>query len=61
MPKTVRDAHGWKAGTEFELVEDERGVLLQPVEQVDPRFPPITLEEFFAIDTIKMTGPSRLG
>ena len=33
IPKTVRDAHGWKEGTEFEFVENERGVLLQPVEQ----------------------------
>ena len=48
IPKTVRDAHGWKEGTEFEFVENERGVLLQPVEQVDPRFPPITFEEFVA-------------
>ena len=26
IPKTVRDAHGWKEGMEFEFVENERGV-----------------------------------
>ena len=39
VPKTLRDAHGWGAGTEFEFVESGKGVLVQPVEEFDPRFP----------------------
>ncbi len=48
VPKSVREAHGWGEGTEFEFIEKGRGVLVQPVEEFDPRFPPITIEEFLA-------------
>jgi AbrB family looped-hinge helix DNA binding protein len=56
VPKPLRDAHGWGAGTEFEFVESGKGVLVQPVEEFDPRFPPITFEEFMA-RRIKYDGP----
>jgi AbrB family looped-hinge helix DNA binding protein len=46
VPKAVRDAHGWESGTEFEFVESGEGVFIQPVEKPDPRFPPISWEEF---------------
>lgn len=46
VPKSVRDAHGWGEGTELEFVEKGKGVLVTPVEDFDPRFPPITWEEF---------------
>jgi AbrB family looped-hinge helix DNA binding protein len=49
VPKPVRDAHGWGEGTEFEFVESGKGVLLSPVEEFDPRFPPVTFEEFMAM------------
>lgn len=48
VPKSVRDAHGWGEGTEFEFVETGRSVSLIAVEAFDPRFPPITWEEFEA-------------
>lgn len=48
VPKSIRDAHGWAEGTEFEFVEADKGVTLQPMNAFDPRFPPITWEEFEA-------------
>lgn len=48
VPKSVRDAHGWGEGTEFEFIEKGKGVLVQPVEQHDPRFPPTSMEELLA-------------
>ena len=30
IPKSVRDAHGWKAGTEFTVVATPSGLLLKP-------------------------------
>lgn len=48
VPKSVRDAHGWKEGMEFEFVESGTGVTIQPVQEYDPRFPPVTAEEFLA-------------
>jgi AbrB family looped-hinge helix DNA binding protein len=56
VPKSLRDAHGWGAGTEFEFVESGKGVLVQPVQEFDPRFPPITIEEFLA-SRIKIDRP----
>ena len=46
VPKSVRDARGWGAGTELEFVEKGKDMVVQPVRQFDPRFPPITWEEF---------------
>jgi bifunctional DNA-binding transcriptional regulator/antitoxin component of YhaV-PrlF toxin-antitoxin module len=48
IPKSVRDAHGWAEGMEFEFVEGEGGVTLQPVQEVDPRFPAITMKELLS-------------
>ena len=48
VPKSVRDAHGWGAGTELEFVDSGKGVLVRPAQKLDPRFPPITIEEFLA-------------
>jgi AbrB family looped-hinge helix DNA binding protein len=56
VPKPLRDAHGWGEGTEFEFVESGKGVLVRPVEKFDPRFPPITVEEFLA-KRIKIDRP----
>jgi AbrB family looped-hinge helix DNA binding protein len=56
VPKQLRDAHGWGAGTEFEFVESGKGVLVQPVQEFDPRFPPISTEEFLA-SRIKIDRP----
>ena len=46
VPKSVRDAHGWTSGVELEFVEQGNAVLMQPVENRDPDFPPITWDEF---------------
>lgn len=56
IPKPVRDAHGWKEGMEFEFIETGKGITLQPVQEHDPRFPPITWEEFLA-SRIKIDHP----
>lgn len=56
VPKSIRDAHGWGEGTEFEFVDRGKGVLVQPVEDFDPRFPPIAVEEFLA-GRIKIDQP----
>jgi AbrB family looped-hinge helix DNA binding protein len=56
LPKAVRDAHGWKAGTELEVVNRTSEVVLRPKADIDERFPPITIEEFFAM-TPKVSGP----
>jgi AbrB family looped-hinge helix DNA binding protein len=48
VPKTVRDAHGWGPGTEIEFVESGKGVLLRPVDDLEARFPSITMDELFA-------------
>lgn len=56
VPKVIREAHGWTAGTEFEFLESDQGVVLQPLEPGDPEFPPITVEEFLA-KVPKVSGP----
>lgn len=30
IPKHVREAHGWTAGQEFEIVETDTGIVLRP-------------------------------
>ena len=30
LPKAIRDAHGWQAGTEFVVEDTSEGVLLRP-------------------------------
>ncbi|NGO50039.1 AbrB/MazE/SpoVT family DNA-binding domain-containing protein [Allomesorhizobium camelthorni] len=56
LPKAVRDAHGWMAGTELEVVDRASEVVLRPKAVHDSRFPPITLEEFKAMRP-KVFGP----
>lgn len=56
VPKSVRDSHGWKEGMEFEFVDSGKGVTIQPVQESDPRFPPVTTSEFMA-RRIKYKGP----
>jgi AbrB family looped-hinge helix DNA binding protein len=34
LPKSVRDAHHWSAGTEFEIEDRPEGVLLRPKKHV---------------------------
>ena len=46
IPKSVRDAHGWEDGMEFDIIDEGTSVTFQPVRRFDPRFPPITVEEF---------------
>jgi AbrB family looped-hinge helix DNA binding protein len=56
VPKEIRDAKGWAAGTEFEFVPKGKGVVIQPVKNLDPRFPPITWDEFDK-HRLKYNGP----
>jgi AbrB family looped-hinge helix DNA binding protein len=56
VPKSVRETRGWTEGTELEFVDKGEGVLVQRVRQFDPRFPPITIEEFLA-SRIKIDRP----
>lgn len=48
VPKAVRDAHGWEEGMEFEFVDRGQEVTIRPASKFDPRFPPISWEEFKA-------------
>jgi AbrB family looped-hinge helix DNA binding protein len=36
LPKSVREAHHWRAGTEFLVETTEEGVLLRPVKSLRP-------------------------
>jgi AbrB family looped-hinge helix DNA binding protein len=48
LPKSVRDAHGWQAGTELEVIDRPNEVVLRPKSKRDERFPPISVDEFLA-------------
>ncbi len=41
IPKALRDARAWKAGTEFTVEVTAEGILLRPVKP----FPPTTIEQ----------------
>ena len=56
LPKSVREAHGWSAGTELEVIDRENEVALRPKSRHDERFPAITTEEFLAV-VPKVSGP----
>ncbi|MGB3832832.1 MAG: AbrB/MazE/SpoVT family DNA-binding domain-containing protein [Mesorhizobium sp.] len=56
VPKEIREAHGWGPGTEFEFIESGKTVALKALEARDPRFPPITWDEFER-HRIKMDRP----
>jgi AbrB family looped-hinge helix DNA binding protein len=43
LPKAVRDARCWEAGTQFAVEEVSEGVLLRPLRS----FPPSTFDEVF--------------
>ena len=43
LPKSVREARNWEAGTEFAVEEAGEGVLLRPLK----RFAPASVEEVF--------------
>ena len=51
VPKEIRDARGWGEGMEFDFVDNGKEVTIRPARQFDPRFPPITWEEFEAAET----------
>lgn len=53
LPKAVRDAHGWRAGTEFSVHETQEGVLLKPVKP----FPETRHEDVFGC--LKWDGPPK--
>ena len=36
LPKTIRDAHAWRAGTEFLIEDTPDGVLLRPRRSLTP-------------------------
>ena len=45
LPKSVRDARHWDAGTEFSVEEVSEGVLLRPVKP----FPPTKFEDVYGM------------
>lgn len=53
LPKTVRERHGWEAGTVLEVVEHGDAVLIRPVETV----PETRLEEIVGCTGYR--GPAR--
>jgi len=55
VPKTLRDAHGWTAGTEFDFIETSEGVVMHPVRR-DADLPPMALDAFLAMVPV-VTGP----
>lgn len=55
LPKAVRDAHGLKAGSEVELVDDGENIVLRPVRSTTV-IKRISMEEFLAKRT-RYDGP----
>ena len=49
VPKSVRDAHGWGEGTEFEITDAGGTMTLKAVDAPDPRFPPVDWDDFVAM------------
>jgi AbrB family looped-hinge helix DNA binding protein len=39
LPKPIRDAHGWRAGTQFSVEEAPGGILLRPLKPFPPTRP----------------------
>jgi AbrB family looped-hinge helix DNA binding protein len=57
LPKALRDARGWKPGTELEVSEGDNGeIVLLPTMMAKGRFPKISAEEFLA-RRVKYDGP----
>jgi len=53
LPKSVRDARGWVAGTEFRIESCEDGLVLRPVKP----FPATRLED--VAGSVRYEGPRR--
>ena len=53
LPKAIRDAHAWNAGTEFIVEETARGVLLRPLRML----PETRLED--VVGCLKYTGKPK--
>ncbi|WFU10978.1 AbrB/MazE/SpoVT family DNA-binding domain-containing protein [Rhizobium sp. CB3090] len=50
LPKSVRDAHGYEAGTEFEVIEHDNVITLEPVKQEPkPAGKKLTIDEFLSV------------
>ena len=48
LPKAVRDAHGFREGTEFEVIDGGKEIVLKPVETTEVRRK-LTVKEFLAM------------
>jgi AbrB family looped-hinge helix DNA binding protein len=50
LPKALRDARGYKAGSEFDVIDGGRDIVLKPVDMPDADAPKktLTVEEFLA-------------
>jgi AbrB family looped-hinge helix DNA binding protein len=55
IPKAIRDAHGWKEGTEFTVEDTKDGVVLKP--ERTRLFPKKTIEE--VAGCLKYDGPPK--
>jgi AbrB family looped-hinge helix DNA binding protein len=53
LPKSIRDKHQWRPGTEFILEDTPRGVLLRPVSAL----PPTRLKD--VIGCLRYDGPPK--
>ena len=53
IPKPLRDAHGWKPGTDFAIEETEDGLLLRPLTQ----FAPTEIDD--VIGCLQWRGPAK--
>ena len=56
LPKAVRDARGWGAGTELEFIDKGADVIVRLAKTADSRFPSIGWDEFEK-RRIKYDGP----
>ena len=55
LPSSLRSAHDWRPGTEFEIETVPEGVLLKPVKPSSP-FAQTSLDQVFGI--AQYTGPT---
>lgn len=53
IPKAVRDAHGWREGTEFTVEAEKGSLVLRPVKP----FPRKTVDEVYG--SAKYEGPPK--
>lgn len=58
LPKAVRDAHGFSEGTEFEVIDGGREIMLRPVEvKAEAPKKTLTVEEFLAMRPVYKGPP----